>query len=120
MKGEEINYSNNLKCCIDVRDANLGDKIDENINIVPSESKNEDNNNNNKTKKKKKMCTIDVRISPYAGQRKYSVNILIIRDGDNEHYLNIRSISRLFHGSKYDKGMITVKNVTAHLDQLTN
>ena len=68
------------------------------------------------------MCTIDVRISPYAGQRKYSINLLIIRDGDNEHYLNISilSISRLFHGSKYDKGMITVKNVIAHLDQLKN
>ena len=66
------------------------------------------------------MCTIDVRISPYAGQRKYSINLLIIRDGDNEHYLNIRSISRLFNGSKYDKGMITVKNVIAHLDQLKN
>ena len=55
MKGEEINYSNDLKCCIDVRDANLGDKIDENINIVASESKNEDNNNNNKTKKKENV-----------------------------------------------------------------
>ena len=58
MKGEEINYSNDLNCCIDVRDANLGDKIDENINIVASESKNEDNNNNNKTKKKRKCVQL--------------------------------------------------------------
>ena len=107
VKEEEINFSNDLNCCIDVRDATLEMKLMRILILLH-------------LKVKMKMCTIDVRISPYAGQRKYSVNILIIRDGDNEHYLNIRSISRLFHGSKYDKGMITVKNVIAHLGQLTN
>ena len=105
INGEKTNYSNDFNCCIDVRDANIDDEIDKDINIDKSESENEDINNN-KTKKKRKCIQLsDVRISPYAGKRKYSVNLLIIRDGDNEYYLTIRSISRLFHGSKYYKGV---------------
>ena len=34
---------------------------------------------------------------------------MIIRDGGKEHYLSIRYISRLLHGSKYDRGICYCK-----------
>ena len=105
INGDKIHYSNDFNCCIDVRDANIDDEIDKDINIDKSESGNEDINDNKTNKKRKCIQLSDVRISPFDGKRKYSLNFLIIRDGDNEHYLAIRSISRLFHGSKYDKGV---------------
>ena len=52
INGEKTNYSNDLNSCIDVRDANIDDEIDKNINIDKTESENEDINDNNKTKKK--------------------------------------------------------------------
>ena len=86
INGEKIDYSNDFNCCIDVRDANIDDEIDKDINIDKSESGNEEINDN-KTKKKRTCIQLsDVRISPYAGQRKYSANLLINRDGDNERY----------------------------------
>ena len=42
-------------------------------------------------------------------QRKHLVEILIIRDAEKDYYLSIRNISRLSHGSKYDRGMYYCK-----------
>ena len=57
----------------------------------------------------------DVRVSPYALKRKHLVELLIIiekikDENTNEiikksHFTMIKSLSRLFRGSKYDKGL---------------
>ena len=102
----DININDkNVDCYIDIRD---GDDSD-------YDEKHDDNNNTtmiaiqlmikNLTRTRKCIQISDVRISPFAIQRKYLVELLIIRDGEKEHYLSIRNISRLLHGSNYDRGM---------------
>lgn len=58
-----------------------------------------------KCKNKARIIINDVRRSPHATKRKHLVELLMIRDGQNKHFLTIRSISRLLSGSKYDFGM---------------
>ena len=75
----------------------------------------EDENNINKG-----IRINDVRVSPYALKRKHLVELLIItekiKDEDtdeiikNSHFTTIKSLSRLFRGSKYDKGLYYCKN----------
>ena len=57
----------------------------------------------------------DIRASPYALKRKHLVELLTIKDKvkdedtnniiEKTHFTTIKSTSRLFRGSKYDKGM---------------
>ena len=49
----------------------------------------------------------DVRVSPYALKRKHLVELLIINDKIESisHFTVIKNLSRLFRGSKYDKGL---------------
>ena len=57
----------------------------------------------------------DVRVSPYALKRKYLVELQIIKEKvededtneiiEKSHFTTIRNLSRLFRGSKYDKGL---------------
>ena len=61
----------------------------------------EDDNNNENTKEG--IVIKDVRVSPYALKRKHLVELLIIKDKENTHFTTIKSISRLLHGSKFDK-----------------
>ena len=58
-----------------------------------------DNNQNTK----EVIVIKDVRVSPYALKRKHLVELLIIKDKENTHFTTIKSISRLLHGSKFDK-----------------
>ena len=63
-------------------------------------------NNNSKPKKVTKPNQIgDIRLSKHEGQREYTVNLLVITEGDKKHCLCVRSISRLFRGSLYDRSM---------------
>ena len=63
-------------------------------------------NSNSKPKKVTKRIQIgDIRLSKHKGQREYTVNLLVIIEGNKKHYLCIRSISRLFRGSLYDRSM---------------
>ena len=99
----------NIDSCIDIRDgydSDYDEKHDDNNNTT-----NDSNTTNDKKSKKTRKCIqiSDVRISPFAMQRKYLVELLIIRDGEKEHYLSIRNISRLLHGSNYDRGMYCFK-----------
>ena len=69
-------------------------------------------------------------MSSHPLKRKHLVELLIIKyqikDIDtNEiiektHLTTIKSISRLFRGSKYDKGLHYWKNAIVHLDQKKN
>ena len=75
-----------------------------------------DININNRTRKNTKkfkreygIKINDVRISPYATQRKHLVELLIIKDGENKHFLTIKNISRLLIESKYDFEMYYCK-----------
>ena len=56
---------------------------------------------------KEGIKTNDVRVSPYALKRKHSVELLIINDKIKgiSHYTVMSNLSRLFRGSKYDKGL---------------
>ena len=99
----------NIDSCIDIRDgydSDYDEKHDDNNNTT-----NDSNTTNDKKSKITRKCIqiSDVRISPFAMQRKYLVELLIIRDGEKEHYLSIRNISRLLHGSNYDRGMYYFK-----------
>ena len=61
----------------------------------------------------------DVRVSPHALKRKHLLELLIIKDKikdidtneiiEKTHFTTIKSISRLFWGSKYDKGLYYCK-----------
>ena len=72
----------------------------------------------------------DIRASPYALKRKHLVELLTIKDKvkdedtnsiiEKTHFTTIKSTSRLFRGSKYDKRMCYCKNAIAHLAQKKN
>ena len=68
----------------------------------------EDNNNNENTKEG--IVIKDVRVSPYALKRKHLVELSIIKDRENAHFTTMKSVSRLLHGSKYDKRLHYCKN----------
>ena len=68
----------------------------------------EDDNNNENTKEG--IVIKDVRVSPYALKRKHLVELLIIKDKETAHFTTIKSVSRLLHGSKYDKRLHYCKN----------
>ena len=61
----------------------------------------------------------DVRVSPYALKRKHLVELLIIKEKNEDQDMNeiveksnftaIKNLSRLFRGSKYDKGLYYCK-----------
>ena len=86
INGEKIHYSNDFNCFINLRNPNIDDEIDKDINIDKSESQNEEIMITKLKKKRTCIQLSDVRISLYADKRKYSANLFIIRDGDNEHY----------------------------------
>ena len=79
--------------------------------------KEDDNDDDDNTKEG--IVIKDVRVSPHASKRKHLVELLIIKDkikdiDTNEiieeiHFTTIKSISRLFWGSKYDKGLYYCK-----------
>ena len=52
----------------------------------------------------------DVRVSLHALKRKHLVELLIIKEKEKRHFTTIKSISRLLHGSKYDKDLYCCKN----------
>ena len=72
----------------------------------------------------------DIRVSPCALKRKHLVELLTIKDKvkdedtnniiEKTHFTTIKSRSRLFRGSKYDKRMCYCKNAIAHLAQKKN
>ena len=68
----------------------------------------EDDNNNENTKEG--IVIKDVRVSPYALKRKHLVELLIIKDKETAHFTTMKSVSRLLHGSKYDKRLHYCKN----------
>ena len=68
----------------------------------------EDDNNNENTKEG--IVIKDVRVSPYALKRKHLVELSIIKDRENAHFTTMKSVSRLLHGSKYDKRLHYCKN----------
>ena len=61
----------------------------------------------------------DARVSPYALKRKHLVELLIIKEKiededtneiiEKPHFTTIKNLSRLFWGSKYDKGLYYCK-----------
>ena len=77
----------------------------------------EDDNDDDNTKEE--IVIKDVRVSPHALKRKHLVELLMIKDQikgidtneiiEKEHFTTIKSISRLFRGSKYDKGLYYCK-----------
>ena len=77
----------------------------------------EDDNDDDNTKEG--IVIKDVRVSPHALKRKHLVELLIIKDKikdidtneiiEKTHFATIKSISRLFWGSKYDKGLYYCK-----------
>ena len=103
---EKINVEENNDNDIDdfcIEDLNIDDDENEPDSISNSDTS---GNNNNKSRKVTKSIQIgDIRISKYAGQREHTVNLLVITEGDKKDYLGNRSISRLFRGSLYDRGM---------------
>ena len=76
----------------------------------------EDDNDDNT---KEGIVIKDVRVSPHALKRKHLVELLIIKDKikdidanetiEETHFTTIKSIWRLFRGSKYDKGLYYCK-----------
>ena len=68
----------------------------------------EDDNNNENTKEG--IVIKDVRVSPYTLKRKHLVELSIIKDRENAHFTTMKSVSRLLHGSKYDKRLHYCKN----------
>ena len=77
----------------------------------------EDGNSDDNTKEG--IVIKDYRVSPHALKRKHLVELLIIKDKikgidtneiiEKEHFTTIKSISRLFRGSKYNKGLYYCK-----------
>ena len=67
------------------------------------EDDNDDDNN------KEGIVIEDVRISPYALKRKDLVELMIIKDKQKVHFTTIKSIPRLFRGSKHDTGLYYCK-----------
>ena len=51
----------------------------------------------------------DARVSLHALQGKHLLELLIIKEKEKTHFTTIKSISRLLHGSKYDKGLYCCK-----------
>ena len=92
----------------DLEDICLNDldiDYDENKTDNTSNSDTSENNVSKSKKTTKRILITDIRIFKYAGQREHTVNLLVIVEGDKKHYLYIRSISRSFRGSRYDRGM---------------
>ena len=109
-----------LKCCErlnieniefppKIKDVEQFEKHNPNISITIFEYDGFENNNMEGIK------INDVRVSPYALKRKHLVELLIIivktKDEntnqiiEKSHFTMIKSLSRLFRGSKYDKGL---------------
>ena len=61
----------------------------------------EDNNQNTK----EGIIIKDVKVLPNALKRKHLVELLIIKYKENTHFTTIKNISKLLHGSKYNKGL---------------
>ena len=76
-------------------------------------------NDNGDDNTKEGIVIKDVRVSPHALKRKHLVELLIIKDKikgidtneiiEKTHFTTIKSISRLFRGSKYDKRLYYCK-----------
>ena len=124
-----------LKCCETlnieniefppkIKDVKQFEKHNPNISITIFEYDGFENNN------KEGIKINDVRVSPCALKRKHLVELLIIiekikDENTNEiieksHFTMIKSLSRLFRGSKYEKGLHYWKNAIVHLDQKKN
>ena len=96
-----------------IRDIEQFEKDDPDISITIFEyggfhKIKEDDNNNENTKEG--IVIKDVRVSPYALKRKHLVELSIIKDRENAHFTTMKSVSRLLHGSKYDKRLHYCKN----------
>ena len=93
------------------------DNIDISITIFEYDGFQKIKKDENNTKEGIKIN--DVRVSPYVLKRKHLVELLIIKERikdentgeiiEKSHYTVIKNLPRLFHGSKYDKGLYYCK-----------
>ena len=108
---ERLNYDN-INFPPSIKDIQQFEKDNPDISITSFEyggfhKIKEDDNDDHNTKEW--IVIKDVKVSPYALKRKHLVELLIIKDKEKTHFTVTKSISRLLHGLKYDKGLYYCK-----------